>query len=371
MIKFIFDSTKNPDLKYNLKLDIGDPVFWIDLGRKKYLFLDCRESGYFKSKNRDLTIEVFELEKLIEEANEKYAEIKPSYRLVYHIFKKFALLNKTITVANDFPIHLADFLRNKKVKINPIANLYEQRKVKDNDEIKKIRGSLKANQTAFRKIEEILRRSVIKKNRIYFKNKILTSEFLKKEAETELFMNGMITPEEMIISSGGQTAFPHHTGEGPIIPNAPIIVDIFPKNYKTGYFADMTRTYVKGQPTEKMVKLYETVKKVQTETIKLVRPGIKCKKIHEGVVNMFHAAGYDHGETGFMHGTGHGIGLEVHEAPGINSSGDETLRPGNIITIEPGLYYPDIGGARIEDVVLVTDKGYEVLTNYPKNFIIG
>jgi Xaa-Pro aminopeptidase len=132
----------------------------------------------------------------------------------------------------------------------------------------------------------------------------------------------------------------------------------------------MTRTYSKGKPSEKVQKIYKTVLKAQETAIKKIKPGIKASEIHQVCVDIFLKAGYDVGNKGFVHNTGHGIGIDIHEKPYLSKSSEDVLRKGMIFTVEPGLYYSGLGGVRIEDDVLVTEKGCENLTNYPKQFII-
>jgi Xaa-Pro aminopeptidase len=249
--------------------------------------------------------------------------------------------------------------------------------VKSKEEIGYIKESLAHTKLAFRIIENILKASKIKGNRIYFKKKVITSEFLKQEAENILFENGMQDALGMIISSGKQTAIPHHVGSGPIKPHQPIVCDIFPRHRKSGYFADMTRTYVKGRPSPEIIRIYQAVLKVQNEILERIRPGASASELHQKAALIFAKLGYG---AGFVHGLGHGVGLDIHEKPSLKPRSEDILEAGNIITVEPGLYYPKVGsprfasgeagGIRLEDMVLVTKTGYKNLTNHPKKLII-
>jgi Xaa-Pro aminopeptidase len=158
-----------------------------------------------------------------------------------------------------------------------------------------------------------------------------------------------------------------------------IILDIFPADKASRYYADMTRTVVKGEPGEELQKMYDAVLESQQMALAMVGPSVNGKDIHQKVSDVLHEAGYETllhdqkpGEPlqrGFIHGTGHGVGLEIHEAPRV-STADEELVPGDVVTIEPGLYYPEIGGVRIEDLVVVTEDGCRNLTKFPKEFRI-
>src|SRR5438034_292385 len=174
-------------------------------------------------------------------------------------------------------------------------------------------------------------------------------------------------------SHGAQTAVGHNQGSGQIGPNEPIVFDLFPRDKTTGCYADMTRTYVVGEPTDEVREWHRLVKEALDESTRDVKPGANGRKLYEKVCDIFEAAGYktqlskEPGEVledGFFHGLGHGVGLEVHELPGLSRTGHD-LVPGDVITIEPGLYRSGYGGLRLEDLVLVTKDGYEVITDYP------
>ncbi len=165
---------------------------------------------------------------------------------------------------------------------------------------------------------------------------------------------------------------PHHSGSGPIVPDTPIVIDIFPRSQQTGYFGDMTRTVVKGTPSKEVKRMYKAVLEGQKIGISMIKHGVKSADVHNAVVDYFSKSGFKTGQIdgkqqGFIHSTGHGLGLEIHEPPRV-SVGNDILQAGNVVTVEPGLYYEKLGGVRIEDVVLVTKKGCEVLSKFPKKF---
>jgi Xaa-Pro aminopeptidase len=156
------------------------------------------------------------------------------------------------------------------------------------------------------------------------------------------------------------------------LAHQPIIIDIFPRNNRTGYFADITRPVVKGQPSTALQNIYDTVFEGQQIALERIKEGADGKAIHEAIVNLFESRNYKTGEVdgrmqGYFHGTGHGIGLEIHEAPRMSKTA-QTLRAGHVVTVEPGLYYPNRGAVRIEDLVVVTKNGSENLTTFPKVF---
>jgi Xaa-Pro aminopeptidase len=153
----------------------------------------------------------------------------------------------------------------------------------------------------------------------------------------------------------------------------PIIIDIFPRNKRDRYYADMSRTVIKGEATERLADMYDAVLLAQETAIAMVKPGVRCSDIHSRVCEIFEEKGYatykSGSSVGFIHSTGHGVGLEIHEAPPVGER-DVVLEEGNVITIEPGLYYPDVGGIRLEDLILVTADGHENLTEMEKRFLV-
>jgi Xaa-Pro aminopeptidase len=200
----------------------------------------------------------------------------------------------------------------------------------------------------------------------------LTSERLKRTIES-VFMRFDVDGGDMIVSHGPQTAVGHDMGSGQLQPNEPIVFDLFPRDRATGCYADMTRTYVVGEPSEEVEEWYRLVKEALDRSTAEVRPGVNGRALFELVCALFQEAGYktqlnkEPGEVledGFFHGLGHGVGLEVHELPSMGRTGHE-LVAGDVITIEPGLYRAGYGGLRLEDLVLVTADGHELLTDYP------
>jgi Xaa-Pro aminopeptidase len=178
--------------------------------------------------------------------------------------------------------------------------------------------------------------------------------------------------QHTIVACGDDACGPHNEGSGPFRAHEPIVMDVFPKSSKTGYYADITRTVVRGKPSDALKRVYETVLQGQELGLGMVKAGASGKAIHTAINDLFEHAGYHTGVInervqGFFHGTGHGVGLEIHEPPRISRL-DDTLQPGHVVTVEPGLYYLGVGGVRIEDTVLVTSDGYENLTSFPKDF---
>jgi len=182
----------------------------------------------------------------------------------------------------------------------------------------------------------------------------------------------MVT-DEFIVSHGPQSAVGHDMGSGPISPGEPVVIDLWPKDIETACYADMTRTYVVGEPPEEIVRYHTLCKEALDRSLGAIRSGVPGSEVFELVCELFHEAGEptllskkpgEVLEDGFYHGLGHGVGLEIHEAPWIGRAPDE-IAAGDVVTVEPGLYKHGYGGVRLEDLVLVTDDGVENLTDYP------
>jgi len=282
---------------------------------------------------------------------------------------------KNLVVQKEFPLYYADELRKRGYKIKSINShsLYPERLVKSQQELKILKNSIKKTVEAMDLAISTISRSVIKNNRLYFQKSVLTSEKVKSLIDSYLAQNGF-TSTHTIVACGKHSWMPHNTGHGQLYANKPIIIDIFPKSQSTGYFGDMTRTIVKGNPPEKLVEMYNTVLEGQKLAISMIKSGIKSRNIHSKILRLFESKGFktesiDNKPQGFIHSTGHGLGLDIHEPPRIGLCND-ILKEGNVVTVEPGLYYEKLGGIRIEDVVYVTGKGCENLTKYKKNFVV-
>ncbi|MEK7350753.1 MAG: M24 family metallopeptidase, partial [Nitrospirota bacterium] len=181
--------------------------------------------------------------------------------------------------------------------------------------------------------------------------------------------------QHTIVAGGEQACDPHNEGSGPLPAHRSIIFDVFPRSATNRYFADMSRTVVRGTPSPELKRLYQTVLDAQEEAITKIKDGADGKRIHQGILRRFEKAGYQTGLVngrmqGYFHGTGHGVGLDIHEMPRISRTGS-LLQEGHVVTVEPGLYYPGLGAVRIEDMVLVTKDGCRNLTNSPKIFELG
>ena len=277
-------------------------------------------------------------------------------------------------VPSDFPFGLATRLHALRVRLVPVdGTLFPEREIKSPAEARAIAEGNRCSALGFAAVEALLRRSRIVGNRLMLDRKPLTSERLREEIEVTCLRAGAVSLDT-IAAGGDQACDPHCVGQGPLRPHELIIVDIFPRVVATGYHGDMTRTFLKGTPSDAQRKLVAAVRSAHAEAIQAVRAGIDGRSVHDGVVAHFTRLGYQtsrgpNGAQGFFHGTGHGLGLEVHESPGLGRRASR-LRKGAVVTVEPGLYYPGLGGCRIEDVVQVTDRAPKLLSEYHYRWVI-
>jgi Xaa-Pro aminopeptidase len=250
----------------------------------------------------------------------------------------------------------------------------KERAIKGVQEIEYVRKAQRACEHAMEIAITVIKRSSVKGNCLMDNGKVLTSESVKAYIEHALIDSGCTCDcGEPIVACGKRAADPHFTGSGPIFANAAIIIDIFPRLKTERYYADMSRTVVKGEPEKKIKEMYKAVKHAQDAAFALVKVGVTCKEVHNLVCDVFEERGYGTirkgSKKGFIHSTGHGVGLDLHEKPRVGDN-DYELRKGNVITIEPGLYDPEVGGIRLEDMVLVLKKGCENLTKLEKKLVI-
>lgn len=281
----------------------------------------------------------------------------------------------SLSVPHNFPLGLAAELQRFRIKLTPRADFFPGREFKSPAEVKKISAALMMAEVGMAEGIHALKNSKIGKDgRLMYHSAPMTSEKLRSIIDTAVLQTCGLA-SHTIVAGGRQACDPHETGHGQLCANVPIILDIFPRSQKTGYFGDITRTVVRGRATDAARKLYDVVHRGQKLAFKKMRAGTSTNEIHNAVLALFDSEGFKTGKRkgrmeGFFHGTGHGLGLEIHEAPRVGASSTGVLKAGQVVTVEPGLYYPDIGGVRLEDVALVTNNGARNLTRFEKVFEI-
>lgn len=283
-----------------------------------------------------------------------------------------------IEVPGQFPFAYAEQLKAWGFAVNACeAAFFPQRMIKTELEIKHLTHAEKLTRQSMQQAEHYLAACGIGDDNILRdadSGKKVKAADVRRVIETFLIGKGAM-PAHTIVACGREGADPHNVGSGYIRAHQPIIIDIFPRVLTSGYWGDMTRTYVKGRASREIKKIYQTVREGQDIGLSMVTDGADGTCIHQAISSHFDAMGFPTKmvrgrQSGFFHGTGHGVGLQIHEAPGI-STRPATLKSGHVVTVEPGLYYPKLGGVRIEDMVVVRDHGCDNLTKYKRQLEIA
>ena len=279
-------------------------------------------------------------------------------------------------VPENFPLLLADKIRGCGLTVQAEEkNFFPEREFKTESEVEKITRSLRAAEAGCRRAFEVLREAEISSDKTLVWNGVpLTSELLRFEIDSTMMKHGMLATGT-ICAGGFQGSQPHNTGSGVLYADMPIVMDIFPRSAENGYWGDLTRTVVKGKPSSVVKKAYDAVLEARETAKKLIAPGANPKEIHNAAVRVLEKYGFytgknESGDYGFFHGLGHGVGLDIHEAPRLSYRATEVLAKGVVVTVEPGLYYPEWGGIRLEDIVYLDNSGKARCLTEIEDFLI-
>jgi len=356
-------SEQCPDLLYATGFFAPDPFLFLEKNGKRMIVLNDLEIDRGRAQARvDEVVSYSDIaRRLPKSAVSSFAEIAIRFLAEQKVRKAL--------VPASFPLGLACELTKAGITLVPQSGLFwKEREFKTDAELKLMRRALAITEAGLERAMEVLRTTDLGPgNKLRRSGRLLTSEILRTEIDSAVLRAGG-QPANTIVAGGDQACDPHERGSGPLLAHSLIILDIFPRDARSGYFGDMTRTVVRGRASEAQRRLWETVRKAQTLAIKSMKPGSDGGKIHDAVKDYFTLNGYpteirNGRQTGFFHGTGHGLGLEIHEEPRFART---VFKPGQVITVEPGLYYPGLGGVRIEDVVTVTETGVRMLSRFPK-----
>lgn len=345
-----------------------DPFIFIQKRKKTYLVMNDLEID--RAKSQASVDKVLAYSEYARRWQQRGVQFPPPAEVLLEVFKDLQI--RSVEVPAGFPVGLADRLRKLGVRVYVKADpFWPEREIKTDQEVGFIRESLRAAEMGMEAGIDAVRRTEIRKDGyLYLDGTRLTSEILKRIINTTIMAKGYV-PSHTIAASGDQCVDPHNQGNGPIRANTSIIMDIFPRSQKTGYFGDITRTVVHGRASERLKQAYHCVAQGQQIAFRRIRDGANAYDIHNEILNYFKTQGFETGAMkgrmqGFFHGTGHGLGLDIHEAPSFGLRSKNALRRGNVVTVEPGLYYEGMGGVRLEDVVMVTKTGCKNLVGIPK-----
>ena len=365
------DTLRSPELRHEVPLLIPDGFLYAERNGRRHVAISAlevprlRELGGFEI----LSWDQLGWEELLEQGVDRE-------ELYLHIAERAcqSIGLKSAVVPGSFPLELGDHLRQAGIELRVDRDAFsERRRAKNETELEGMRRAQRAAEAAMDAARELLRNAEIRGESLILDGEPLTTERIKR-AIGDVFTEHDAVADEFIVSHGPQSAIGHELGSGPILAGEPIVIDLWPRDRETSCHADMTRTFCVGEPPEELVEYHRLVKQALDEAIEGLRAGVQGKELFQKTCELFESYGYrtqlskDLGETleeGFYHGLGHGVGLEVHEPPGLSLGGTRELVAGDVVTVEPGLYRPGFGGCRLEDLVLVTEDGAENLTDYP------
>lgn len=362
----IASSEADANLYYATRFMAPDDFVFMEIRGKKHLLMNDLEVDRARAQAK--VDKVHSTSKLAAEFKEKTGR-RPGYLDLIEMLARSEKAEEFLVPAT-FPIEFADPLRERGFKLTFKRDpFYEARTVKTKEEIAAITAAIRYTEDAITAAIQAMRKSVIKKGKLYLRGEVLTSEAIKKIINVRLMENNCIASHS-IVACGIDCVDPHNQGSGPLYANQSIIMDIFPRHSETRYFADISRTVVRGKASPKLKKMYDAVIEGQNIGFRSIKEGANAGLIHQEIQKYFEGLGFTTGVQngrmqGFFHGTGHGLGLDIHEAPRVGGVGD-ILKEGQVVTVEPGLYYEDAGGIRIEDDVVVTKTGCKNLVKLPK-----
>jgi Xaa-Pro aminopeptidase len=358
---------QSADLLYACGYSCSDPIAWFRVGARSFLLVSDLE---LEGARRLATVNtVLPLSRFSLRLRAKGIERPGLFRALGEALHQRGV--RRVEVPAAFPAGALQQLRRAGVSGEVLADpFFPHRARKRALEIRSILQAVRAAEAGLARAVAILKASEIGPGGYLYSrpNERLTCEHLREEADLAMFA-ACATPCGSIAAGGVQAADPHHRGSGPLLAHRPIVLDFFPRHRDSGYYGDVTRTVVKGKASPVVRRAFEAVREAQKWAFRLIRHGAEGSDVHRRLCKFFEAAGYpihrgERRREGFFHGTGHGLGLELHEAPTLGMS-PARLESGHVITVEPGLYYPRWGGVRIEDVVLVERGGCRKLSRFP------
>jgi Xaa-Pro aminopeptidase len=358
-------SESDADMLYATRFWAPDPFIFLQQNGKRTLVLsDLEIDRARRTAKADEFVQFSDIEREVQGRSKK----SPPYEKVLVRFLRERGV-KSATVPASFPFGYARELASARIQLRTTNGLFWPERAKKTDQELDLMGSaLRITEIGLARAMEVLKASRPGTGtRLRWAGKPLTSEVLRAEIDSAILRAGG-NPTGTIVAGGDQACDPHERGSGPLLSNSLIILDVFPRDAKSGYFGDLTRTVLRGRASESQRKLWDTVKAGQALALRRIKAGVDGMEIHKGIQDLFAKRGYSTGvrqrrRVGFFHGTGHGLGLEIHEYPRLQKV---TLQEREVITVEPGLYYPGLGGVRLEDVVVVTRTGCKMLSRFPK-----
>jgi Xaa-Pro aminopeptidase len=364
------DTYRSPELRHEVPIGIPDPFLYAEKDGTKHIAIGNMEIP------RLAALGLFELHPSEEFGSDdllrsglSYAEVRQEVSV--RAVKAFGITSAV--VPETFPLWLADRLRADGVELTVDADFFDdRRRTKTAEELAGMRRAQRAAEAGMDAARDLLRRAKPNGSGLVVDGEPLTVERVKA-AMSQAFVAHGTTADDFIVAPGPQGAVGHDMGSGPIAAGVPIVIDIWPRDNESFMYCDMTRTFVVGDVPDDVREWHRLAKEALDRAISEIRDGADGRAIFDGTCEIFEAAGEptqrtkQPGQTlseGFFHGLGHGVGLEVHEQPGMGLASKKPLQAGDVVTVEPGCYRQGYGGVRLEDLVLVTKDGAENLTQY-------
>ncbi len=367
-ILMVADSERDANMRYAAGLSASEPFIYLRIKGKGYVVasdLELRRTREQARRCRVLSLS--HCQRQLRRQGHGETGLAEVVRL---LLRQWRL--KKVHVPANFPLGLALELRRLKIKVKPVeGGLFREREHKTAEEVKKISAAIIMAEVGLSEALQVLKRSRVgKQGRLYYHEVPLTADKLRSVIHVAIFQAGG-QADGSIVAGGRQACDPHERGHGVLRAHQPIIIEIFPRSQKTGYFGNVARTVVKGRASEAIRQLYHTVAHGLAVAMDHLQPRVQGGEVHRAVQHFFDGEGYrtcrHNGQMqGFIHGTGHGLGLELHEPPQLSLRSPDVLQAGNVVGVEPGLYYPELGGVRLEDVALIRGKAAVNLTEAEK-----
>src|SRR3990172_8483682 len=369
----VSESMHNADMYYATGFLAIDSFVYLNSNKEKLIVSDM-ELGRAEKESRIRDVVPTSRYGIMEKLR-KFKDIDAAYcEMIIELLRSEEV--KRIAVPYDFPVHPADCMRNDGFEVIPVRSPFrEMREVKKEYEILAIEKAQRAGEKALGDAIRAIKNAPIKNGVLWQKDAHMKAGDIRAMIEISLLSQGCEAPD-IIIACGKGSSDPHWLGEGELLADEPIVMDMVPRSKKERYYSDMTRTVMRGTPSEELKEMYSAVLDAQVLAISKIKAGVTGSEIHSIVCDVLEERGYEtaRGKTGvftegFIHSTGHGVGLDVHEAPSLSENGKE-LKAGCVVTVEPGLYFKNIGGIRLEDVVVVMRNGCKNLTMFEKNLVL-
>ena len=365
------DTVRHSTMRHEIPLIVPDPFLYAEARGERHVVVSSLERARIEALGDGLIVHAFEefgYDDLVSSGTDRADAV-----LQVMVRAAGSLGLERAAVPSEFPLELADHLRAAGVELEVERELFEtRRRVKSDAELAGIRRAQAAAEAGMRAAVALLRRAEPGGTGLVADGDALTCERIK-DAIRAAVARGGASADALIVAHGAQSASGHDMGSGPIQPGEPVVIDLWPNDLESGCFADMTRTFVVGETPAELRNYHQLTRESLERSLEAVRPGVAGKELHRLSCEPYERAGLPTQltkapgqvlEEGFFHSLGHGVGLEVHEAPLLGRAPD-VLVAGDVITLEPGCYRPGFGGCRLEDLVLVTNDGAELLTDFP------